>query len=222
VQSRTATRIDGLTREKWDAIRRAEAAETQLALMQARLEQVVVPQPPAAVDGQQPPPAPPVGPRAVVPGTPEFQAAVRAESAATRFRERADQIVVDGRGKHGDFDAVVSAHTGRFGPMPQYLIEAALETGSAAEVLYAMAKDPQEADRIVSLSPAAASVALAKLAAKAAGPAPGPGTSSAPAPITPAVGGTAAKVWKIDDDDIPMEEFVRLREASRANGAARR
>ena len=91
-----------------------------------------------------------------------------------RFNERCNDSVATGRKAYADFDAKVDdlrkvAPTvdaqGR--PMlPETLVSAALATGRAHEVLYALGSDQSEADRIMSIGdPTSQAVAVAQYAA---------------------------------------------------------
>lgn len=77
------------------------------------------------------------------------------------------------------------------------------------KVIAALADDPEEAERILSLPPVKQALALNKLAAKVnkpATPAPKP-ISKAPAPVTP-IGGKTQASTRLDDPDVPMDKFA--------------
>lgn len=77
------------------------------------------------------------------------------------------------------------------------------------KVIAALAEDPEEAERILSLPPVKQALALNKLAAKVnkpATPAPKP-ISKAPAPVTP-IGGKTQASTRLDDPDVPMDKFA--------------
>lgn len=76
---------------------------------------------------------------------------------------------------------------GSVGGMPNTVIEAALETGEAHKVLYALGRNPERAVEIAAMSPARMGVAMAKLAAQPAAAAP---VTKAPAPVRSISGGT--------------------------------
>lgn len=92
------------------------------------------------------------------------------------------------------------------GGIPRPLIEAALETGEAHKVLYALGRDPEEAMRIGGLTPARMGVALAKLAAKPVAP---PAVTRAPSPVR-SIGGGSAKPAE-DPERMSMDEFSAWR-----------
>ena len=163
-----------------------------------------------------------------------------------RFNERCNESVATGRKAYQDFDAKVDdlrkvAPTvdaqGR--PMlPETLVSAALATGRAHEVLYALGSDQSEADRIMSIGdPTSQAVAVAQYAAglkKADDEGgttepPAKRTTEVPAPIRQVVGGSrkvSVKDMDLDDPALPIEEFMRRRDeeakhSRRANGRFR-
>lgn len=77
------------------------------------------------------------------------------------------------------------------------------------KVIAALAEDPEEAERILSLPPVKQALALNKLAAKVnkpATPAPKP-ISKAPPPVTP-IGGKTQVSSRLDDPEVPMDKFA--------------
>lgn len=77
------------------------------------------------------------------------------------------------------------------------------------KVVMALAENPEEAERILSLPPVKQALALNKLAAKVnkpATPAPKP-ISKAPPPVTP-IGGKTQVSSRLDDPEVPMEKFA--------------
>ncbi len=162
----------------------------------------------------------------------ELQRLVAEESARQTFDRRCNDAVLEGRKAHNDFDKVVLGDLTSISPtidqrsgrpvLPTPLVEAALETGRAAEVLYALGQDVNEASRIRGLRPVAQAVELAKFAAKldAAQTAPSeetaplPNVSRAPAPIKPPTkaGSTRPAFTPYDTDNFSTEEWIRQRE----------
>lgn len=99
------------------------------------------------------------------------------------------QKVNEAKKEMSDYEEVISESSVRFSPEIQ---EAIVSSPLAAHVAYALAKDPENAERIASLSPAAAAREIgrieAKIEAEKAIPKPKPAArpaSSAPAPIKP-------------------------------------
>jgi hypothetical protein len=163
----------------------------------------------------------------------ELQALVAEEASRQNFNTRCNDAAVAGRTAHSDFDKVVLGDLTSVSPvlgqngrpvLPQTLLEAALETGQAHEVLYALGQDVSEASRIMALRPVAQAVELAKFASKLQTQAEPelddegkpviPNVSRAPAPIKPRVKQGATKpAWKPEDtDNFSTEEWIRNRE----------
>lgn len=178
----------------------------------------------------------------------ELQAMVREEAAQLNFNERCNAAAAEGKKAHADFDKVVLGDLTSVSPvlgpqgrpvLPMPLLEAALETGNAHEVLYELGKDISEAARIMALRPVAQAVELAKFASKLAEKATGEqeldedgkpvlkNVSKAPAPIRAPTkaGGTKPAFTVYDTDNFSTEEWVRQREKqiaeSRANSGRR-
>lgn len=176
----------------------------------------------------------------------ELQRLVAEEASKQNFNQRTNDAVAEGRKAHADFDKVVMGDLMSISPvldpvtnrpvLPISMIEAALETGNAHEVLYELGKDAAEASRIMSLRPTAQAVALAKFADKLAersaatteldeeGNAVQPNVSRAPAPIKPTVraNGATKPAWRVEDtENFSTEQWIRNREkdlaAQRAN-----
>ncbi len=90
------------------------------------------------------------------------------------------------------------------------VIEDMLETGSAHQVLYRLASDPEEADRIFNLPPKRRVIELTKLAVTVAKPPEKP-VSKAPPPVKP-VGNSRSNDSLTDDLDI--NEWLKRRNKS--------
>jgi hypothetical protein len=75
------------------------------------------------------------------------------------------------------------------------------------KVIAALADDPDEAERILSLNPVKMALALTKLSEKLAKPAPKQ-HSKVPAPVEP-VNGAARATTRLDDPNIPMDDFAK-------------
>ena len=169
------------------------------------------------------------------PSAQELQALVVEEATRQNFNERCNTAAATGRTQHADFDKVVLGDLTSISPvmgqngrpvLPQTLLEAALETGQAPEVLYALGQDVSEASRIMALRPVAQAVELAKFASKLAATSEAEpevddegkpilaNVSKAPAPIKPKVtSGRTKPAWKPEDtDNFSTEEWIRNRE----------
>ena len=114
-------------------------------------------------------------------------------AAQQEFNRNAEAAAEAGRAQFGkaEFDAATQRLVALVDQTDQKevvgyysFIAAALETGEAHKVIFELAKDPGEADRVMKLPPARMGVALAKLAAKVPEE-----VSRAPKPILPLGGG---------------------------------
>jgi hypothetical protein len=184
------------------------------------------------------------GTTARAPSPAELQQLVAAEAERLNFAKRCNDTLASGRGAHTDFDKVVLGDLASISPvvdtqtgrptLPTPLVEAALETGNAHEVLYALGQDVNEASRIMALRPVAQAVELAKFAAKVASKSEETGEESdeaaptkvsrAPAPIkAPTKGGSARPAFSVEDtDNFSTEEWIRNREKQLAAARASR
>lgn len=184
-------RIDDLTRERWEARREADRLQAELAtLRQPRQE------------GQSDP---------VQQGLTQadVQRLAREEAgriaATNEFNANCNGIFEQGNKAFPDFEASL----GNFrllGGLPPSLVEAAIEAGEPAKVLYELGKNPDEAARILALSPTRMAVAVAKIAAKPASPPP---VSKAPPPIKSIVGSGRVET---DPDKMSTAEWTKWRE----------
>lgn len=181
-------RIGQLTRQKREAEERA-------AQYQAMLEQQNAPQ---EQDGS-------IDPRAV-----QLEIHRRAQELAQHqaWKDTTDRIWNEGLQKHGDWAPALNQMAQILGGIPPTLTEAAIETGNPHDVLYHLAKNPDEAARIAMLPPTRQAVAVAKIAGGLTAPRR---VSSAPPPITPKVSGVGTAPAALDDPGLSMEEWVRLR-----------
>ena len=169
------------------------------------------------------------------PSPQELQALVSEEASRQNFNERCNTAATEGRTAHSDFDKVVLGDLTSISPvvgqngkpvLPQTLLEAALETGQASEVLYALGQDVNEASRIMALRPVAQAVELAKFAAKLATTSSAEpelddegkpiiaNVSKAPPPIKARTKQASVKpAWKPEDtENFSTEEWIRNRE----------
>jgi hypothetical protein len=161
--------VDRITAEKWDAIRAKEESDRKAALAQATLEELrKVAGGSESVQRTQP------TTNAQERLSPEeLSRLVQEQSAVNDFNKQCNDAVEKGRAVHKDFDQVVIKDLIRLSPvydprvggpiLPQPLVEAALATGEAHEVLYALGKDSTSAERILRLSPIKQAFEIAKL-----------------------------------------------------------
>ncbi len=165
--------MDRVTRERWDATRRADESDRALAAANeiiAELRRVAGGTPAASPPVPAAPSADPPGTRKVTPD--ELRRLVGEQSATQEFNRRCNESVGLGKAAHTDFEQVVMGTLAGLSPvydavtnrpmLPQLLIEAALETGEAHEVLYALGKDTVNASRIMGLPPIRQAVEIAK------------------------------------------------------------
>lgn len=207
-------RIDRATRQKGEAERKAEAetqratrAEEHAKRLRALLE----------AEGRE------------VPGdeTPQpTNTAMTKEQIEAEARRIADQraqeehvktesrrVIESGAQKYGadEFEAARKDMVENFGEelaqRPEFF-DAIFGMENGADAFYALAKDPDETARILSLSPARMGAAIAAVAARKA---PARRESNAPAPIRE-VNGKANLQKTVMDDDISMDDFIRQRE----------
>lgn len=199
---------------------RALAAEQALASLQDVLRQSTLP-----ADGQDS-----VGQQPRTYSEAELQA--RAQELAQhqahqmRFNESVNAVVMDGRGRHADFDqAVESLRTLTGGrSLPQHVVETVLATGEvASEVLYHLGKNPIDADRVLSLRSAPQQAMEIARLAEGLRKAAAPQVSQAPDPVRGVVqGGGTAPNGDLTDPNMSMGEWIKRREAQRkARRAAR-
>jgi len=164
----------------------------------------------------------------------ELRRLVATEAEKQNFDQRCNTAVAEGRKQHTDFDkvvmgdlmsvsSVIDQQSGR-PVLPIPMLEAALETENASEVLYALGQDVNEASRIMALKPVAQAVELTKFAARLAAKeeateaeeseAAPVKVSRAPAPIkSPTKGGAVRPAWKVEDtENFSTEEWIRQRE----------
>lgn len=125
-----------------------------------------------------------------------------------QWKDTTDKIWNEGLNKFGDWAPQLNNMAQILGGIPTSLTEAAIESGNPHEVLYHLAKNPDEAARIAMLPPTRQAVAIAKVATGLNAP---KRVSSAPPPITPKVSGMGTAVPTLDDPNISMEEWARLR-----------
>ena len=130
------------------------------------------------------------------------------------WKSTTDKIWNEGLSKYGDWATQLNSMAQILGGIPPALTEAAIESGSPHEVLYHLAKNPDEAARIALLPPTRQAVAVAKLAANVTAPRK---VTSAPPPISPKVQGIGSAPASLDDPNISMEEWARLRNEQAAN-----
>lgn len=196
------------TRQKYEAIRRAEALEAKNKDLEERLSRLENPPKPR-------------------PRLEEFDSQEEYEDALLDWRDQrraepakqqedkgqqfSPDIVADWNDRcedakqvYADFDAVAR---NPYLPVSPEMAEILLEMDNGTDVLYQLGKNPEEAARISQLSAVSAARELGKIEAKLSGRKP-QSQSKAPEPIKPA--GSTAKVEK-DPSEMDPSEFAQWR-----------
>lgn len=206
-------RIAELVAQRHAEKRAREAAEARAQLAEQLLEQLG--------QGRQEP-----GQQAAPQGTPvDPQELARSMAADMRFAEQCNAVVRDGRVAKPDFDAkLTSLKQLAGGGLPRSIAEAALATGKAADVIYALGSDANLADRVLGLPPLEQAVELARLAGSVSSAKPTAAPSSAPAPIAPAIGGggSSSATKSSYSEGLSIDEWMALREKEVAGRASTR
>lgn len=195
-------RIDELTREKYEERRKREALEAEIEALRAAQQR--------GQEGEQPAKrTDDVVPASVVPELVQREAEKIA--AQRQFDNDCNLAFMKGKAAHEDFEDALSTF-GSLGGLQRDVVEDALATDAAHDVLYALGKDPDEAARILKLPRAKRIAEFTKMTLKAA-PAAKP-VSRAAAPIKP-VGGTAKKDFDYASDDAADDEWFARRDKER-------
>lgn len=168
-------------------------------------------------DGTDAPAPKPAAPSATLTkGSPEWNEAVKEEArkvaAQESFNAQCNAIFDEGAKKHGDAFKDGVATLNALGLMDANLVNAAIATGAAPDVLNALGSDTEEAQRIAGLQPVQMGVELAKLASRLSASKAAPQVSRAPAPITP-LGGSVKGDADIYDPKLSDEEYYARRKA---------
>lgn len=133
-------------------------------------------------------------------------------AAANDFNRRCNEVVEQGKATWPDFmnrveqlRSLVTPGDAAEAQAFNSFIAAVLETGEAGRVLYELGGNPEEALRVMALSPVRLGMELAKMTSKKAAPEP----SQAPRPIRPV--GTQAKETEIDPADATRADNLSTR-----------
>lgn len=225
-----AERFDAVVADKYKAIRETDAANARTLLAEQELT--------ALRSRQSAAPAPEPSPVAAsMPTMAELDAMANQRAMQIDFNKRCNESVSLGRKTYADFNekiaqlsAIAPSTDSQGRPvLPQTLVEAALETGKAHDVLYALANDSIEADRIMSLPPMKQAIEITRLADKLASADTDPDAdednvvaqaeaarvSAAPRPIRPKIGsgvGQSNKNPSLDDPKLSTEDWMKIRE----------
>jgi hypothetical protein len=126
------------------------------------------------------------------------------QTEAQRINERQQELIEKGETKFEDFEEVIKSDTNEYS-RAAYL--AALESDISSEILYHLAKNPEEGKRIASLPAYAQAKEIGKLEDKLSAKKPVK-TSNAPEPIKPLGNGTSAPV---DLAKASMDDYMKHR-----------
>lgn len=153
----------------------------------------------------------------------EFRAAVRAEAvrvaAVERFNNDCNRVFEEGKGAYPDFEDALK-NLGSLGALNESNLQMILETGNAAEILYDLGADPEEAARMFALPPARLSFELGKRSAAKSAPKAAAPVSKAPPPVKPVEGAARVTASPRDDDDDATYFQKRIQERRQARGYA--
>ena len=196
-------RMNQVTREKHEALRRAEEAERRLAELQASQAPIV-----STADGQ-----------ALDPVAIDRLVQTRAHEIANiqEFNRRCDAVAQKGKAEIPDFDQAIAGFQpfGGLGAYPEF-VDTVTRLEEAPKLLHHLGTHLDEAERILQLRGAAQGLELGRLAARLASQsAPTPKLTSAPAPVAP-VRGAAQPTPGPDDKGqfSDQETYRKWREAN--------
>jgi hypothetical protein len=136
-----------------------------------------------------------------------------ARFAQERFNEACNATFANGKTDYGaEFEHAVDTMSNALGDKiasrPEFL-ETVTDMENGHQVYFEMSRNPEEAERILALPTSKMILELAKMSIKAAKPAASKPISKAPAPVVP-VGGTAKSSNRLEDDNIPMDQFADI------------
>ncbi len=207
-------RLGQLTAEKHEQRRAREAAEAEVVTLRERVAKLFKPD-----QGGEQPANPAPKPEATAPlSAAEIDALVNKRAgeieSAKSFNKACDDVHERGTKEFGDdFESarkvLVSAYGEDIQSKPEFL-QAIVANPDGHKVFYELGRNPQEAERILALAPVPMAVEISRLAASLSKPT-GREVSSAPAPIR-GIDGSARKQASLDDDDLPIDEWIALRE----------
>ena len=214
-------KVDWRDRRIGEQQQRLRERNARIAELEAQLRGQPTPQPPAGAPPgqpvyQQPPQAPGDIQRQITEAAAQM-------AAASEFTRRCNEVAESGRRVFTNFDQRVQRLTGLVDPNDQQqvvhynaFLNAAMETGEAARLIYDLGGDLNEASRIMAMEPVKMAVELTRLASRVSTT----DRSNAPPPINP-LGSAANSLPKNtliqpDDadqsDNLSTEEWMRRRE----------
>lgn len=151
----------------------------------------------------------------------EAEARTAAEKAASEEQTTWAKREAAAAKAHPDYRDLVESTVVPAGPGVAAARQALLEDENGAEILYHLAKNPAELERIAGLSPVRATIEIGRLSASITASSngdpgnPKPKVSGAPRPPSPIKNGTVKTSGSIYDEDTARNypEWLRLREA---------
>ncbi len=133
------------------------------------------------------------------------QQATAAQREAAALREKAEQVTQAGSSKYADFnEVVVQGAQNQEWTLTKEMFELAAETSVPADVLYHLASNPEEADRVATLPLAQQALWFGRMEAKLATPAAPPArkVTQAPEPMASVRGAGSRNTVPDDTDDL--------------------
>ena len=201
------TRISSLTGKAKELEERLQAENSRRAELEAELSRLRGGQ---AQQGGQSQPSPHLYTEA------DVQTRASALAKEQSFAEASNKVYFEGQNKYQDFGPSIIQLNNALGGMTREFVEAAIETGQAPEVIYALSKDINKAAEIMSAgSPtkvAAATLKFAQSLTTQAKPVVA-GVSNAPAPIQPKIGGKVSAEPSLENENLSTTEWMALRKA---------
>lgn len=191
-------RFAEMTRSRHEAERRAETLqrdlENAMALVKAGKPEGEESQPPARrnepVNDDQ-----------------RIQTAAAQLVETQRFNDRSNDVYLAGKAEHPDFDESLK-NLGMLGASPEFF-KSIVDLDDAHKVLHALGSNPEEAARILALSPLKQGRELERLASKPAPAKTKKPVSNAPDPISSRVSGSGSKA--VDLDNASIDDFMKAR-----------
>lgn len=196
-------RINEETNKRREAEKRAVEAEAELQRLRSGAKPA-----PVATDEAAPVDADQIRARA----RDEIRQEEAIRLATERFNEACNKTFEQGVAAYGaDFENAASTMTQALGDeiqkRPEFLqVITDLENGH--QVYYELSRNPEEAERLLKMPAHKMILELGRMSDKVAKPAVKP-ISKAPAPVSP-VGGTPKNTARLEDDDVPMDQFATL------------
>lgn len=136
---------------------------------------------------------------------------VHEQTAVEQFNAACNRTFEEGSKEFPDFidarNTLVETLGDELRSKPAFL-EAITELPNGHKVFYELGKNPEEAERILQLSPIKMAIEIAKLSEKSAKPAPPKSVSKAPPPVKPSAGAVETGV-RLDDESTPMDVWAK-------------